>query len=193
MPCDRRCCRSAAADRCRGGATAKPAGTCFHLPWNCRRGGRSRRNCGRPVQPLCPGYFSKASRSVMSRKSSMTLSASVCASAARSSVVASATICPAPALRAASIPAGGVFEDDAFRRSQPQGRGGRKVNLRVGFAARDHVAADPGVEIRLDAAFFQHEIHIGLVARRTYGAAYACVAEPCKRSVSPGIGTISGA
>ena len=32
-------------------------------------------------------------------------------------------------------PRRGVFEDDAFRRSQPQGRGGRKVNLRVGFAS----------------------------------------------------------
>ena len=83
-------------------------------------------------------------------------------------------------------PRRGVFEDDAFRRSQPQGRGGRKVNLRVGFAARDHVAADPGVEIRLDTAFFQHEIHIGLVARRTYGAAYACVAEPLQKVGEPG-------
>lgn len=43
MPCDRRCCRSAdgllPAARSLPGAAAKPAGSCFHLPWNCRRGG----------------------------------------------------------------------------------------------------------------------------------------------------------
>lgn len=101
MPCDRRCCRSAAARSLPGWGGAEPVDDDCRAP-----GRRSRGNCGRPVRLLCPGYFSKASRSVMSRKSSMTLSASVCASAARSSVVASATICPAPALRAASIPAG---------------------------------------------------------------------------------------
>ena len=71
----------------------------------------------------------------------------------------------------------GVFEDDAFGRCESECGRRRQVDFRIGFAARHHVAVDFGVEKGFDVALLKHEIDIGPAPRRTYGAAYARIAE----------------
>ena len=112
-------------------------------------------------------------------------------SSSRGRVVVRATIRPAPARLAASNPArasskitqsaGETPHAPAARRS----RKGREVDLRVGFAARHHVARDRRIEIRPDRTAVEHEIYVGLASRRTHGARNPRRTEPFEQLLQP--------
>ena len=100
-------------------------------------------------------------------------------SSSRGRVVVRATIRPAPARLAASNPA-----HASSKITQSAGET-REVDLRVGFAARHHVARDRRIEIRPDRTAVEHEIYVGLASRRTHGARNPRRTEPFEQLLQP--------
>ncbi len=108
--------------------------------------------------------------SSMSANESMIRSASgPRSSSSRGRVVVRATIRPAPARLAASNPARASSKITQSAGETPSAAAA-EVDLRVGFAARHHVARDRRIEIRPDRTAVEHEIYVGLASRRTHGA-----------------------
>ena len=122
--------------------------------------------------------------SSMSANESMIRSASgPRSSSSRGRVVVRATIRPAPPRRFESRPR--ILEDHAVGGRNAQRRSRREVDLRVGFAARHHVARDRRIEIRPDRTAVEHEIYVGLASRRTHGARNPRRTEPFEQLLQP--------
>lgn len=123
--------------------------------------------------------------SAMSANESMIRSASgPRSSSSRGRVVVRATIpaCAGPLRRFEPARASSKTRS---RRAKRQRGGRREVDLRVGLAARHHVARDRRVEIRPDRTAVEHEIDVGLATRRTHGARNPRRTEPFEQLLQP--------